>query len=146
MTYLKLILIPEMITPLSTSSICSSASDLKEWWTLSQKVSYFQVWWTQYPPGFGQQRQTTLKNMSFCLDWVCICVITRTVLTDMCVCVWMRVCLCVWLCARLLYNKHWSKTGPSCLAAAVTTNKDYPLPAPQFLLHNHQTKGEIRPF
>lgn len=58
---------------------------------------------------------------------------------DICVCA--CVCVCVNL-ACLLYNKHWSKTGPSCQAAAVTTNNDYPLPAPQSLLHNHQRRGD----
>lgn len=44
--------------------------------------------------------------------------------------------------AYLLYNKHWSKTGPSCQVTAVTTNNDYPLRAPQLLLHNHQRRGD----
>jgi len=52
------------------------------------------------------------------------------------------VCVCVCVLACLLYNKHWSKTGPSCQATAVTTNNDYPLPAPQFLLHNHKRRGD----
>lgn len=48
-------------------------------------------------------------------------------LTDVCVCV------CV------LYNKHWSTTGPSCQVTAVTANNDYPLPASQSLFHYRQT-------
>lgn len=52
------------------------------------------------------------------------------------------VCTQVWVRVCLLYNKHWSKTGPSCQVTAVTTNNDYPLPAPQFLLHNHQPRGD----
>lgn len=60
------------------------------------------------------------------------------VLTDICV----LACVCVCVLACLLYNKHWSKTGPSCQATAVTTNNDYPLPAPQFLLHNHERRGD----
>lgn len=57
----------------------------------------------------------------------------------------MDVCACERVCvgpACLLYNKHWSKTGPSCQATAVTTNNDYPLPAPQSPLHNHQRRGD----
>ena len=56
----------------------------------------------------------------------------------MCMRVHARVC--VWAC--LLYNKHWSKTGPSCQVTTVTTNNDYSLPAPRFLLHNHQHRGD----
>lgn len=59
-------------------------------------------------------------------------------LTDVCMCVHESVF--VW--CYLLYNKHWSKTGPSCQVTAVTTNNDYPLPALQLLLHNHQRRGD----
>lgn len=83
-----------------------------------------------YPTKTNNPEQTCL----LALFGFCVCV------TDVCVCVCIRVCVCVLAC--LLYNKHWSKTGPSCQATAVTTNNDYPLPAPQFLLHNHQHRGD----
>lgn len=40
-------------------------------------------------------------------------------------------CVCVFVCVSesdLLYNKYWSKTGPSCQVTAVTANNDYPSP------------------
>lgn len=60
----------------------------------------------------------------------------------LCGCVYVYAWVWVWVWARLLYNKHWSKTGPSCQVTAVTTNNDYRLPAPQSLLHNHQPRGD----
>lgn len=78
-------------------------------------------------------------NMSFSLVWVYMCVSTS--MHSMCMYVCACECACVSL-VLLLYNKHWSKTGPSCLTTAVTTNNDYPLPAPQSLLHNHQSRGD----
>ncbi len=92
-------------------------------------------------PNKDKQSRT---NMSFsCLGFVCV---QAHACTAKCACAHRHMCMCVHasvcVCVSLSYNKHWSKTGPSCQAAAVTTNNDYPLPAPQFLLHNHQRRGD----
>lgn len=104
--------------------------------SLSPAVSCFQGQWTLYPPGFAEQRKQYKTNTSFRAVWV-LHILTH-MLTVEC------VCLCMWVCmlACLLYNNHWSKTGPSCQATAVTTNNDYPLPAPESSLHNHQHRGD----
>lgn len=54
----------------------------------------------------------------------------------------VHVCVSVFGWACLLYNKHWSTTGPSCQVTAVIANNDYPLPDARFLLHNHQRWGD----
>ena len=92
-----------------------------------------------YPMKPNNRRQTCLSVL-FGVSYVCRHTHAWPS-RHMCMCVRVCVCVCVNL-ACLLYNKHWSKTGPSCQAAAVTTNNDYPLPAPQSLLHNHQRRGD----